>query len=282
MRLDLVLPNEGAYMLEALDAGPTFEAMGWQGLWLSDHLLGIAEDHLHQASWTEITVAMAHLAARTSRIRIGAGVLVVPYRDPVLTARTIASLDQLSRGRIDCGIGVGWLEREFRALGRGHHYAERGAVTDEAMELMLTCWRGGTIEFHGRWFDVPPVVFEPPPRQGNRVPLWIGSLGASPAPMRRAARYADFWHPSELDTQGRRLTPRAFREAGEQLDEMAGRPIPRSLRLKCDGDPAAVIDKLHAFEEAGCKQVACSFISGSETFAAFVRNAEACLRLATA
>ncbi len=274
MRLDLVLPNEGAYMLEALDAGPLFEGMGWVGLWLSDHLLGIAEDHLHQPSWTEITVAMAHLAARTSRIRIGAGVLVVPYRDPVLTARTIASLDQLSRGRIDLGIGVGWLEREFQALGRGHLFAKRGEVTNEAIEVMLACWQGGTVEHHGRWFDVPPVVFEPPPWQRPRVPLWIGSLGANGAPLRRAASFADCWHPSELDTAGQRLSPRAYREAGERLDEIAGRLVTRTLRLKCDGDPAEVIDKLHAFAEAGCEQAACSFISGSATFAAFCRHAE--------
>jgi probable F420-dependent oxidoreductase len=273
MRLDLVLPNEGAYMLDVLDAGPEFEAMGWEGLWLSDHVLGIAEDHLHQSSWTEITVAMAHLAARTRKVRIGAGVLVLPYRDPVLAARIIASLDQLSGGRIDCGIGVGWLEREFRALGRGHLFKDRGAVTNEALDVMLACWRGGTVEFRGRWFDVPPVVFEPPPRQGARVPLWIGALGAGKAALRRAARYADFWHPSELDTTGGRMTPQQFREAGEALDEIAGRSIPRTLRLKCDGDPAEIVDKLHAFAEVGCVQAACSFTSGSDTAAAFIRNA---------
>src|ERR1700741_45029 len=175
MRLDLVLPNEGGYMLEALNAGPMFEAMGWQGLWLSDHLLGIAEDHLHQHAWTEIMVAMAHLAARTRDIRIGAGVLVVPYRDPVLTAKMIASLDHLSGGRIDCGIGVGWLAREYQALGRGDIFDRRGPITDEALDVILACWKGGEVEFHGRWFDFAGVVFDPPPRQGARVPLWIGS-----------------------------------------------------------------------------------------------------------
>lgn len=280
MRLDLVVPNEGPYMLEALNAGPHFEAMGWQGLWLSDHVLGVAEDHLHQPAWTEIMVAMAHLAARTSRVRIGAGVMVVPHRDPVLAAKMIASLDHLSGGRIDCGIGVGWLAREFQALGRGDLFEQRGPVTNEALDLMLACWRGGTVEFHGRWFEVPPVVFEPPPLQGARVPLWIGSLGAGGAPLRRAARYADYWHPSELDTSGGHLTPEAFRAAGERLDELAGRPVPRTLRLKCDGDPGAVVDRLHAFAEAGCVQAACSFISGSPAFADFARAAEAFYRAA--
>ncbi|CAN7442993.1 TIGR03619 family F420-dependent LLM class oxidoreductase [Phenylobacterium sp. LjRoot225] len=273
MRLDLVLPNEGDYMLEALNSGPHFEAMGWDGFWLSDHLLGLAEDHLHKQSWTEVMVAMAHLAAQTRRARIGSGVLVLPYRDPVLTAKMIASLDHLSGGRIDFGVGVGWLRGEYQALGRGDVFDQRGAFTDETLDAILACWKGGEVEFHGRWFDFGGVVFDPPPFQGARVPLWIGSLKATGAPIRRAAKYADYWHPSELDTSGGHLTPEEFREAGERLDEMAGRRIPRTLRIKCDGEPARVIDRLHRFAEAGCVQAACSFISSSASFADFDRNA---------
>lgn len=275
MRLDLVLPNEGDYMLQALNAAPEFEAMGWEGLWLSDHLLGIEEDHLHHHAWTEIMVAMAHVAARTSKVRIGAGVLVVPYRDPVLTAKMISGLDHLSNGRIDLGVGVGWLRREYTALGRDALYERRGDVTNEALEVMLACWRGGIVEFSGNWFEVPPVVFEPPPLQnGGRVPLWVGSLGAGGAPLRRAARYADYWHPSELDTKGQRMSAQDYGAAGERLDELAGRSVPRTLRIKCDGDPAAVVDKISRFAEAGCVQAACSFISSSANFADFVRSVE--------
>jgi probable F420-dependent oxidoreductase len=282
MRLDLVLPNEGAFMLEAIRSGAHFEAMGWQGLWLSDHLVGIAEDHLHQPEWLELMVSMAHLAATTSRIRIGSGIAVLPYRNPVLTARMIASLDQLSDGRIDFGVGVGWLRREYEALGVGAMFDVRGAYVDEAIEAILACWKGGTVTFKGQWFDIPPVVFEPRPVQpGGRVPLWIGTLATGGAPLRRVARHADYWHPSELDTQGQRLTPDRFREVGDRLDEMAGRAIPRTLRIKCDGDPSEKIDLLHRFAEAGCVQVACSFISGAATFAQFDRAALAFLDAAS-
>lgn len=270
MRLDLVLPNEGAYMLEAINSGAHFEAMGWEGLWLSDHILGIAEDRLHKPEWLELMVSMAHLAATTSRIRIGSGIAVIPYRNPVLTARTVASLDLLSGGRIDFGVGVGWLEREYRALGVGDAFARRGAYVDEALEVILACWKGGTVEFKGTWFDVPPVVFEPRPVQlDGRVPLWIGTLATGGAPLRRVARHADYWHPSETDTDGQKIAPERFREAGERLDELAGRAIPRTIRINASGDVSERIDLIHRFAEAGCVQAACSFITGSDTFAQF-------------
>ncbi len=281
MRLDLVLPNEGDYMSEAMNSGPHYEAMGWDGLWLSDHLLGIAEDHLHNEAWLDVLVSMAHLAAQTSRIRVGAGVLVLPYRNPVLTARMIASLDRLSGGRIDLGVGVGWLRREYQALGVGDLFDERGQYTNEALDVILTCWKGGTIQFKGRWFDVPPIVFKAPPLQRNgRVPLWVGTLTTTGAPIKRVAKYADYWHPSEADTEGRSLTPERFRETGERVDELAGRPVPRTIRLRCDGDPQEKIDLLHRFAEVGCVQAACSFLRGSPTFADFDRAASRFFQLA--
>lgn len=275
MRIDLVLPNEGTFMLEAVNAGPHFESMGWNGLWLSDHILGIAEDHLHKQEWLELVVSMAHLAAQTKSVRIGSGIMVVPYRNPVLTARMIASLDQLSGGRIDFGVGVGWLEREYQALGVGEIYAERGPYTNEILDVILACWEGGVVQHQGKWFDIPPVVFDPPPVQNQgRVPIWIGTLATKGAPLARVAKYADYWHPSELDTKGSKLTPEIYRDAGDRLDEMAGRSVPRTLRLKCDGDPQEKIDLIHRFAEAGCVQVACSFISSANTFAEFDRAAD--------
>jgi hypothetical protein len=107
----------------------------------------------------------------------------------------------------------------------------------------------------------------------GRVPIWIGTLATGGAPLARVAKYADVWHPSEADTQGNQLTPAQFREVGERLDEMAGRHIPRSLRLRCSGDPQAKVDLLHRFAEAGCEQAACSFISGAQDFAAFEQAA---------
>lgn len=263
-------------MIEAMNSGPHFEAQGWNGLWLSDHILGIAEDHLHKQEWLELTVSMAHLAAQTKNIRIGSGIMVLPYRNPVLVARVIASLDQLSGGRIDFGVGLGWLKREYEALGVGEHYDARGPYANEMLDVILRCWDGGTVTHQGEYFNVPPVTFEPPPVQNaGRVPLWIGTLATKGAPLARVAKYADYWHPSEADTKGALLTPEIYKDAGDRLNDLAGRDIPRTLRLRCNGDPQEKVDLLHRFAEAGCVQAACSFISGAENFVDFDKAATA-------
>jgi len=271
LRLDLVLPNEGAAAVEAVRAGPHYETMGWDGLWLTDHLVGV-EAFKHTrfgANWLELITCMTHLAAQTRRVRIGAGVLVLPYRDPVVTAKMIATLDVLSGGRIDLGVGAGWARREFMAVSRGDIYEERGAFTNEVLDVILACWRGGRISFNGRWFNLEKFDVAPSPAQGTRVPIWVGTRGYAKGPLRRAAKYADYWHPDSL-------TPEEIAAAGEELDEMAGRKIPRSLRLHCGDDTAKTADLLGRYRDAGCVQVACAF-DGAESFREFDRAAEALL-----
>jgi len=271
LRLDLVLPNEGAAAVEAVKAGPHYEAMGWDGLWLTDHLVGV-EAFKHTrfgANWLELITCMTHLAAQTRRVRIGAGVLVLPYRDPVITAKMIATLDVLSGGRIDLGVGAGWARREFMAVGRGDIFEERGAYTNEALDVILACLKGGRISFQGRWFNLEKFDVAPSPAQGTRVPIWVGTRGYAKGPLRRAAKYADYWHPDSL-------TPEEIAAAGEELDEMADRRIPRTLRLHCGDDPARTADLLGRYREAGCVQVACAF-DGVESYREFDRAAEALL-----
>ena len=253
MRLDLVLPNEGDAALEALNAGAYFEDMGWDGLWVTDHLIGLdAYQPTYGNYWLEILIAMTHLAATTKRARIGVGVMVVPYRNAVVTAKQLATMDVLSGGRIDLGIGTGWARREYIAVDKGHIFDQRGPFTDEVLDVMLACWKGGQVNFEGKWHNFKKVNFEPTPVRNNRVPIWVGMRQFAPAPMRRAAKYADVWHPTGV-------TPEQVREGGERLDELAGRRIPRSLRIRMEGDPSMLADKLHAYKEAGCMTVVVNF-----------------------
>ena len=269
MRLDLVTPNDGAYALDVLKAAAEFEDMGWDGLWLTDHIVGVAAyGEQYDQQWLEMLTCMTYVAARTSRVRIGAGVLVAPYRDPVTAAKIIATMDVLSGGRIDIGIGTGWARREFGAVGRGDIFEDRGAFTNEVLEVMLACWKTGQIAFDGRWFKLEKFQFAPGPLQGERVPIWIGSRGMEAAPLRRAARFADYWHPTS------EISPQELREGGERLDEMAGRKITRTLRINCDGDPQEFADLLAQYQEAGCVQAACAF-SQASSLSDFERKAAA-------
>ncbi len=252
MRLDVVLPNEGDYCEAAVRAAPLFEDMGFEGLWLTDHVIGMeGYKPVYGDVWLEILTTLAYVAATTKKIRLGTGVLVIPYRDAVLQAKMLATIDVLSNGRLDLGIGTGWARREFQALGRSEFFEPRGAATDDALDTFMACWKGGELSHDSRFTKASKIRFEPTPVQTPRPPFWIGARGLAPAPMRRAAKYADIWHPSGV-------TPEEIKTGGEQLDAMAGRKIPRSIRTQ-QGDDSSLRDNLRRYQDAGCIQAAIDF-----------------------
>ena len=132
------------------------------------------------------------LAGCTERIRLGVNVLIVPYRPPVLTAKTLSMLDVLSGGRLTIGVGVGWMEEEFLALGLDT-FASRGAVTDEYIEVFKALWTQDQPRFEGRFCQLPEVGMLPRPVQTPHPPIWVG--GHTDAALRRAARLGDAWLP---------------------------------------------------------------------------------------
>jgi probable F420-dependent oxidoreductase len=199
-------------------------------------------------SWAEAITSLAFTAATTSSIRIGLGVLVAPYRDPVLAAKMLMTIDGLAEGRLDIGIGSGWARSEFHALGRGHMFEARGDVTDEAIEVMARCFEGGEFGWDGRWVKFRRIVVDPRPVQRPHPPFWIGAK--SGAALRRAARWADVWHPT-------RLTFAEVASIGAKLDALAGRRVPRSVRLQVapGTDISSTVDVLQGYEAAGCVEV---------------------------
>ena len=146
--------------------------------------------------WTngylEPLALMSFLGGVTTRIRLGTSVLVIPYRNPVVTAKMLATLDVMCGGRVILGAGVGWLKEEFEVLG-APSYAERGKVTDEYLRLMRACWTQEPAEFNGPHYRLPPVSALPKPKQKNGIPIWTG--GHTDAALRRAGELADGWHP---------------------------------------------------------------------------------------
>ena len=139
------------------------------------------------------------LAHATRRIKLGTSVLVVPYRNPLVTAKILATVDRLANGRLLLGMGVGWLREEFEALA-APPFEERGPVTDEYIALMRTAWTTDPVSFEGRYYRVKDVHALPKPAQVRGILIWIG--GHTDAAVRRAATIGDGWHPLALRPPG--------------------------------------------------------------------------------
>src|SRR5438105_2372016 len=142
----------------------------------------------------EALIVIAQIAAVTSHITIGTEVLVLPQRHPTLVAKQVSTLDTLSGGRIRLGVGVGWQESEYEALGEDFH--TRGARMDEAIALLRAWWSDAQIDFDGRYYKVKAMAMEPKPPQGRRLPIWVG--GNSAAALRRVGTLGDGWLASQI------------------------------------------------------------------------------------
>ncbi len=148
---------------------------------------------------------VAFLAAATTTLRLLTSVMVVPHRPAMLTAKMLATIDVLSKGRLIIGAGAGWMKEEFAALGA--NFPDRGAVTDETLAACIELWTKERPQFHGKHIDFDEVIFLPKPVQKPHPPIWIG--GESPPAIRRAIRYGTTWYPGNnsqtmpLDTPAR-------------------------------------------------------------------------------
>jgi probable F420-dependent oxidoreductase len=132
------------------------------------------------------------VAGGTERLRLVTSVLVLPYRNPVLTAKMVASLDVLSGGRVTLGVGVGWLKEEFKALD-SPDFDKRGAVTNEWIAIFKQLWTQSPASFAGKFYCYSNIRAEPFPLQKPHPPIWVG--GHSLSALRRTARHGDGWHP---------------------------------------------------------------------------------------
>ena len=181
------------------------DALGIESIWTGDHIiLSTAESYQYpytpdgsfpmpgEAPFLDIMTVLSYIAACTKRVRIGSTVIILPYRNPILQAKMFASLDVLSNGRAICGVGVGWLEKEFDTL--KVPYAERGAMSDEYLAIFKCLWTQAAPEFHGRFHSFDGIQFYPKPVQKPHIPIWVG--GHSRRAIRRAVSYGDAWHPT--------------------------------------------------------------------------------------
>src|SRR5713101_3931181 len=161
------------------------EQLGYDSVWVSDHVVVPNANVVNfgEAIFDPL-VTLGVIAGATSRVRLGTTVLIVPYRNAVVTAKMISSLDALSGGRFVFGIGAGWVAAESAML--GVPFAERGAMTDEYLRAMQELWTSRGPSFAGKYTRFGGLVFEPKPLQKPHPPIWVG--GHSRAALRRAAR----------------------------------------------------------------------------------------------
>ncbi|MCU1369913.1 MAG: hypothetical protein JWO77_1107 [Ilumatobacteraceae bacterium] len=225
MRMDVgvfVPLGNGNATSEILRAvGRSVEDRGFESIWVPEHVV-LFEDYASAYPYSpdgkfpggadtgmlEPLTALTYLAAVTDRVRLGTAICLVPQRNPVYTAKQVTDLDNLSGGRAEFGIGVGWLREEFEAL--GVPFERRGQRTDEHLEVMKSLWTQETSEFHGELYDLPACSMYPKPVQTPHPPIHVG--GESDAAMRRVARLGQGWFsfnrlPGDLAEPLGRLDP---------------------------------------------------------------------------
>jgi probable F420-dependent oxidoreductase len=199
MKFGVVLPIWRLSVGDAETMTLRAEELGFDAVFVPDHILAKPATTEHYGpSWPDPFSLLAYLAGRTRRIQVGASVIVLPYRNPLVTAKAGATVDQASRGRFIFGIGVGWDEAEFKDLGLP--FRERGRMTDEYLRMIKAAWTSDVPSFSGRYLSFGGATFAPRPVQTPHPPVWAGgSPGALSAPaMRRAAELCDAWHPLSL------------------------------------------------------------------------------------
>lgn len=249
------------------------ERLGYDSIWTIDHVIAPTANAEQFGLIYDPLITMALAAGLTERIQIGVSVLVLPYRHGVLTAKMVATLDDLSQGRIILGVGAGWNAAESGIL--GVPFEERGPMTDEYIAIMKTIWATPKPTFSGRYTQFSDVELYPLPVQPGGPPIWVG--GSSRAALRRTAEHGDAWHPINR-------TPDQLREGKAEIARLCqrfGRATPPATTLRIDarllldeypypppahaghmlvGTPEELLDQIDELREIGVEHLALEFV----------------------
>jgi probable F420-dependent oxidoreductase len=222
------------------------EELGFDDVWVSEHII-VPKDEAYPPTpnfWDPV-LTLTWAAAVTSRVRLGTSVLVLPLRHPLPLAKELATLQNLSGGRLILGAGVGWLEAEFDAL--GVPFKERGRRMDEGIAMMRAVWSDDPVTFESKWIaaKIDRMVAQPQPI--HPIPIWIG--GSSDAAIGRALRH-DGWHGSRVSPEQTAAVVKRLRA------ERPGEDFTVSVRMVVDaGTVGGVRDTLEAYRDAGVQHV---------------------------
>ncbi len=245
-----------AYTVDPAFMAKKAEELGFESIWYAEHpAVPVESDSPFPATGGEIPwtyshftdpyIALARASGATSTIKLGTGITLVPERNPLLLAKEIATLDRFSGGRFLFGIGTGWLREETEIF--GGDFEHRWTQTREALEVMKELWTKDEAEYHGKYFNFPPVKSYPKPTQQPHPPIIIGGMARNV--LRRIVSHADGWLPN-------RVTPAEVEDSRRRLDAMAaevGRD-PKSITISVYGQPADG-DVVQSYLNAGADRV---------------------------
>ncbi|MBW2271306.1 MAG: LLM class F420-dependent oxidoreductase, partial [Deltaproteobacteria bacterium] len=200
----------------------TAEGAGFESLWTGEHVILIDPQEAPSpvpphAPFVDTIATLAFIAAKTERIKIGSGILLLPQRDPVVLAKELAGIDVLSKGRLLFGLGVGYVEGEYDAL--GIPFAERGPRATEHIEVIRTLWTQEKPAFEGRFTSFSGIQSRPLPVQKPHPPIHVG--GMSPPALRRAVAQGNGWYGFFQDVDGTAAMLRNLEEAGKRVERPA-------------------------------------------------------------
>ncbi len=239
--------------------GAAVEERGFHSLWFPEHVILFDEiDSVSPFTGRRVLApgtspmldpltCVTFVAASTQRIRLGTGICVLPLRNPVFLAKEAATIDVLSGGRLDLGVGVGWVKEEFDAV--GVPFDQRGPITDRNLAVMETLWTDELSHYEDETYRLPPSRQYPKPVQHPHVPVHIG--GTSAAALRRVARYAQGWYPFKI-------TPTDLEARLPILEGMLadrGRNRAEIVVSVCAFLAAVDIEDVRRYRDAGADQV---------------------------
>ena len=248
MQIGIHLPHAGeqATPTRIRDAALRAEALGLSDVWVSEHIIVPRSSFPRSPLFYDPVLSLTWAAAVTRRVRLGTSVLVLPMRHPLPLAKELATLQNFSDGRLVLGVGVGWLEAEFRAL--GVPFRERGRRLDEGLAIMRAVWTQDPVTFRGRHIPAEIVEMSMTPLPIRPIPVWFGAR-SEPA-LRRAVRVGDGWHGSQLTPEA--AAPIVARLRRERPDP--GFTI--SIRTHWNGaDEGELRDRLGGYAAIGVQHV---------------------------
>jgi probable F420-dependent oxidoreductase len=260
----------GASREGVLDVARSVEASGLDSVWVGDHVVVPAEyssvypyrtagtPFEPEDGFLDALTVLAAVAGATERVQIGTSVLVAPLRHPLALAKTVATLDILSNGRVILGVGSGWLREEFDAL--NVDFESRGKQYDECVQILKMLWRSGRASFAGKHFNFEEVYCEPRPVQPQGPPVWMG--GTSRVALKRVGHIGDGWiavgsRPDQISA-GKKILDQCALDASRDEQEIS---IAVSSGISDDDERA--IERLLILQAAGVDHVILSVFSQS-------------------